>query len=196
MRIILASNSPRRKELLSQIGLNFEITPSDFEENSVDMPPEELVQHFAYMKAKDIFDKLKQSKEQQEDTLIIGSDTIVYLDNIIMGKPQNEQEAFSMLKRLSDKAHYVMSGLSVFQLSSGKSITEYEVTRVKIKSLSDKEILNYIRTGEPMDKAGSYAIQGIGSIFVEGIEGCYFNVMGLPIFRLCRIFEHFGVAML
>lgn len=189
MRIILASNSPRRKELLSQLGVSFEVIPSKFEEQVIDMPPAELVKHFAFMKAMNVASSVKT------DALVIGSDTIVCLDEV-MGKPRNREEAFNMLRKLSGKQHYVLSGLSIVSTVSGESLTMYESTKVKMKELSDAEITAYIDTGEPMDKAGAYAIQGMGSLFVEGIEGDYFNVVGLPLFRLGRMLEHFGVKLL
>lgn len=186
MRIILASNSPRRKELLSQLGVVFDIIPSEFEEQLVEgMTPAETVEHFAAMKASDVAGSI------EEEALVIGSDTIVYLDEI-MGKPADRQEAASMLRRLSGKQHLVLSGISIINTATGEQLTGHEVTRVRMKELSDDEIYAYIDTGEPMDKAGAYAIQGIGSLFVEGIEGDYFNVVGLPLFRLGRMLEQFG----
>ncbi|HYE11716.1 MAG TPA: Maf family protein [Patescibacteria group bacterium] len=189
MRIILASNSPRRKELLTQVGVTFEIIPSEFEEHIVELPPEKLVEHFAYMKAKDVAEAV------HGEALVIGSDTIVCLDEI-MGKPRNKEDAFNMLKRLSGKQHLVLSGLSIINTANGESLTEHESTKVKMKSLSDSEIMAYINTGEPADKAGAYAIQGMGSLFVEGIEGDYFNVVGLPLFRLGKMLERFGMKLI
>lgn len=190
MRIILASNSPRRKELLSQLGVVFDIIPSEFEEQLVEgMTPAETVEHFACMKASDVAGSI------EEEALVIGSDTIVYLDEI-MGKPSDRQEAASMLRRLSGKQHLVLSGISVINTATGEQLTGHEVTRVRMKELSDDEIYAYIDTGEPMDKAGAYAIQGVGSLFVEGIEGDYFNVVGLPLFRLGRMLEQFGLKLI
>lgn len=189
MRIILASNSPRRKELLTQLGVAFEVIPSKFEEQVVPMTPSRLVEHFAHMKAKDVVSSL------QADALVIGSDTIVCFDEV-MGKPKSKEDAFSMLKKLSGKQHQVLSGLSIINTVTGESLTGHECTKVKMKELSDAEITAYINTGEPMDKAGAYAIQGLGSLFVEGIEGDYFNVVGLPLFRLGNMLEHFGVKLL
>lgn len=189
MRIILASNSPRRQELLSQTGVKFEVIPSNFEESRVQLPPVKLVEYFAYMKAKDV------SKAIREEALVIGSDTVVYCDEI-MGKPRNREEAFCMLAKLSGKQHLVISGVSIINTATGESLTEHESTKVKIKKLSKDEITSYINTGEPEDKAGAYAIQGLGSLFVEKIQGDYFNVVGLPIFRLRKMLEHFGVKLI
>lgn len=189
MRIILASNSPRRKELLSQVGVNFDIIPSEFEERMVGLPAAELVEYFAYMKAKDVAARV------QEEALVIGSDTIVYLDGV-MGKPENNEDAFKMLSLLSGKKHQVISGLSIINTATGESLTGHESTAVKMKELSSAEITAYINTGEPADKAGAYAIQGMGSLFVERIEGDYFNVVGLPLFRLGSMLKHFGIKLI
>ena len=189
MRIILASNSPRRKELLTQIGVAFEVLPSKFEEQMIALSPSKLAEHFAYMKAKDV------ASSASSGALVIGSDTIVCLDEI-MGKPRSKEDAFDMLKKLSGKRHLVISGLSVINTATGESLTEHERTIVKMKELCSAEITAYINTGEPMDKAGAYAIQGMGSLFVEGIEGDYFNVVGLPLFRLRKMLEHFGVKLI
>lgn len=189
MRIILASNSPRRKELLSQIGVTFEVIPSKFEEQAVPLPPPELVEHFAYMKGSDVAQSIRT------DSLVIGSDTIVCLDEV-MGKPRDKEDAFNMLRKLSGKQHQVLSGISIISTPTGKSLTQHECTRVKMRELSDADIEAYINTGEPMDKAGAYAIQGMGSLFVEGIEGDYFNVVGLPLFRLGKMLECFRVKLL
>ncbi|OGO76647.1 MAG: septum formation protein Maf [Clostridiales bacterium GWB2_37_7] len=193
MNIILASNSPRRREILNQLNLIFEVVPSDFEEAPVSMEPHALAEHFAYMKAMDVFVRLKG--KLSEDTYIIGSDTIVYCQTV-MGKPQSDEDAYQMLKALSNKDHYVISGISVIQASTGKAITIHESTRVWIRELEDREIKNYIASGEPMDKAGAYAIQGIGSLFIEKIQGCYFNVVGLPVNKLYKIMKEFGVNLI
>jgi septum formation protein len=193
MKIILASNSPRRKEILSQLNLSFEVLPSDFEEAPVDMEPQEMVQHFAYMKAFDVLSKL--SSEQKKDAYIIGSDTIVYCGQV-MGKPRSDEDAYRMLKQLSGREHQVISGLSVIQADTGKSITDYETTTVWIRELTDREIMSYIASGEPMDKAGAYAIQGIGSLFVEKIHGCYFNVVGLPVSKLFKVMKEFEIDLI
>ncbi|MDF2592623.1 MAG: maf protein [Clostridia bacterium] len=193
MNIVLASNSPRRREILSQLNISFEVVPSDFEETLINMEPIALVEHFAYMKALDVFVRLKNNLA--EDTYVIGSDTIVYCGEI-MGKPKSDEDAFKMLKALSNKEHQVISGLSVIQGSTGKVITMHESTKVWIRELGDREIMNYISSGEPCDKAGAYAIQGIGSLFVEKIQGCYFNVVGLPVNKLFRIMKQFDINLI
>lgn len=193
MNIVLASNSPRRREILSQLNIRFKVVPSNFEETLINMEPLELVEHFAYMKALDVFEKLKGNLP--EDTYILGSDTIVYCDSI-MGKPKSDEDAYQMLKTLSNKEHQVISGLSIIQGNTGKAITMHELTKVWIRELEDREILEYIASGEPLDKAGAYAIQGIGSLFVEKIQGCYFNVVGLPVNKLFKIMKEFGVNLI
>lgn len=189
MRIILASNSPRRREILSQIGIQYEVIPSKFEENALNMSPENMVMYFAEEKAMDVAKKVK------EEAFVIGADTIVY-QNGIMGKPKDNEDAARMLKNLSGVFHGVITGISVVHTPSLNKITDYERTLVKFKNISDDEIHAYIKSGEPMDKAGAYAIQGIGSLLVEKIEGCYFNVVGLPVYRLSKILEGFGYKIL
>lgn len=193
MNIILASNSPRRKEILSQLNMKFEVVPSNFEETLVDMEPRELAEHFAQMKALEVFERLRN--DMSEETYIIGSDTIVYCEKV-MGKPASDEDAYQMLKNLSNKDHQVISGISVVKVSTGQVVTTHECTRVWIRELEDREIMNYIASGEPMDKAGAYAIQGIGSLFVEKIQGCYFNVVGLPVNKLFKIMKEFGLDLI
>lgn len=188
--IILASASPRRVELLKQVKLDFKAVPSNFDEtiNEI-LSIKDLVQSLAYGKANDIAKKLKS------DSLVIGADTVVVKDGIL-GKPNNEGHAYSMLKMLQGEWHEVVTGIAVIDSSSQKFVLGYELTRVKMKQLSDDIINSYIKTGEPMDKAGSYGIQGLGALLVERIEGCYFNVVGLPLLKLSNILEEFGVKIL
>lgn len=189
MRIILASNSPRRREILSQLRIEFEVIPSDYEEKAYDIPPENLAMCFAESKAMCV------AKKIQGEALIIGADTIVYKDGI-MGKPKNEEDAYEMLKTLSGVSHTVISGVSIIKTPQLEKATAYEKTIVSFKTLTHNEILSYINTGEPKDKAGAYAIQGLGSLLVERINGCYFNVVGLPIYRLSKLLEGFDYKIL
>jgi len=193
--IILASASPRRYELLKQIGLKFEVVPSDVEED-VDLihAPEELVKELAHKKALSVA-KMINRQWPARDALVIGADTIVVKDRIL-GKPENEQSAYEMLKSLGGSWHDVITGISVVGSSDLRSVTDFEKTRVKMRELDDKIICNYIDTKEPLDKAGAYGIQGMGALLVERIEGCYFNVVGLPLFKLCRVLEKFGIYVL
>lgn len=188
MKIVLASSSPRRIELLRNLNLEFDVVPSNFEENINLSNPVELVKNFAYNKALDVESRV------QKDSLIIAADTIVYKDGEVLGKPKDEIDAYRMLKLLSGQKHEVYTGLSL--IYNGKVINDYECTYVYFKNLSNEEIKYYINTKEPFDKAGAYAIQGYGSIFVEKIEGCYFNVVGLPISKLYDNIKRMGINIL
>ncbi|KPU42250.1 septum formation protein Maf [Oxobacter pfennigii] len=191
MRIILASKSPRRKEILQNIRLNFEVVESNYEEeNSLSLRPEKLVMHLAYRKALDVAERIS------DEALVIGADTIVVHNGIIMGKPKDNEDSFDMLKKLSGNYHHVFSGICIIDVKGNRHSVNYESTKVKIKKLTDEEIIQYISTKEPADKAGSYGIQGIGSLIVEKIEGCYFNVMGLPVYKLSVLMRDFGVNLL
>ena len=188
--IILASASPRRLELLKQIGVQFTVVSSDIEENADErQSPEEIVKELAFRKAMDV------AKRIAPGPLVIGADTIV-VKNGILGKPENEKRAFSMLQTLGGEWHEVVTGVAVIDSLSMVSVKGAEKTRVKMKELTIESINAYIKTGEPMDKAGAYGIQGLGAVLVEKIEGCYFNVVGLPLMKLSTILEEFGVKIL
>ena len=191
MKIILASASPRRLELLKQIGLEFTVRPSQVEEKySQGLNPKDWVQELALAKALDVANTLVEG-------LVIGADTIVVKDNCIYGKPKDEGEAIAMLKSLSGQEHLVQTGIAVVDCGDKTNfITEVEVTKVKFRALTDGEIRAYVKSKEPMDKAGAYGIQGLGALLVDGIEGCYFNVVGLPISRLAQGLKKFGVEVL
>lgn len=191
MRIVLASKSPRRREILENIGVEFDIVESNVDETiDSNMSPGDIVKSLALRKAESV------AKEINYEALVIGADTIVVLNSTVMGKPQDEVHSFEMLKRLSGSWHDVYSGVCIIDTVSGKRAVGYESTAVKIKQLSDEDIKRYINTKEPLDKAGSYAIQGIGSLLVERINGCYFNVVGLPVSKLSSLLEDFGVNLL
>lgn len=180
--MILASGSPRRRELLENIGLQFDILPSDVEETIEEgLPPYLVVEQLSLLKAADV------AKSQDKHALIIGADTIVVLDGAILTKPKDEADAFAMLEKLSGKCHSVLTGLSIVRNFDGKCVSVCEETKVYFKKLSAEEINAYIKTGEPSDKAGAYGIQGYGSMLIEKIEGDYFNVVGLPIARLYQL---------
>ena len=190
-KLILASQSPRRKKLLEELGLTFEIIPSNIDEVvDPDIPVEESVKMLAFQKAEDI------SKKINYPAVIIGCDTTVVINGKSLGKPENFDEAFQMLQTLSGNYHTVISGLSVIDTTNGKVITESVSSQVLFKKLTDEEITRYIKTGEPMDKAGAYAIQGVGSIFVSEINGCYNNIVGLPVFKLAQMLELLGIDIL
>jgi septum formation protein len=189
-KIILASSSPRRKELLEGLGLTFHIHPSHVDESvPVTTPPAEVVKILALRKALSV-------ASQFDEGLVIGSDTIVVLGEIILGKPKDEDDAFSMLQRLQGNEHRVFSGIAVVDVASGKSVAAYQETKVIMRPLAPEEIRDYIATGEPLDKAGAYAIQGIGATLVEGIVGDYFTVVGLPLGLLAKTLRQFGIDVL
>ncbi|MDN5331655.1 MAG: nucleoside triphosphate pyrophosphatase [Tepidanaerobacteraceae bacterium] len=189
-RLILASASPRRRDLLKQVGLDFEIIPSLVDETvPPGVTPDIAAVRLAEKKAIDVAHRSK-------DGIVIAADTIVALDDSILGKPKDEEEARKMLESLSGRWHRVFTGIAVVDCSSLEKVTDCEQSRVKFKKLSSSEIENYIKTGEPMDKAGAYGIQGKGALLVEKIEGCYYNIVGLPLFRLSLALSHFDVKIL
>ncbi|WP_339059925.1 Maf family protein [Tepidibacillus marianensis] len=188
--IILASSSPRRKELLQLVGIPFQVHASHVDEEvDQNLSPEEIVEELAQRKAEDV--SLSYNHE-----LIIGSDTIVVLDQRILGKPKDSQEAFFMLKELQGRAHWVYSGVAVVDSYTRKVMVSHQKTKVWMRSLSDEEIQAYIATKEPLDKAGSYGIQGIGAILIERIEGDYFNIVGLPLVLLQHMLQNFNISIL
>ncbi|MDW8799869.1 Maf-like protein [Clostridium sp. A1-XYC3] len=191
MKIILASASSRRQELLNRLIEDFKIIVSDFDENSVEFKGDcgSYVMELAEGKALDVCNKVK------EEAIVIGCDTIVSYKDTILGKPQDEKEAFNMLKLLSGNIHQVYSGIAVVNNSSGKIIREFVCTDVKFDKLSDMQIEKYIEKGEYADKAGAYGIQGYGGIFVEEIHGCYYNVVGLPLNKLSKMLKEMGVNL-
>ncbi len=180
MRILLASASPRRKELLTGLGLEFEICVSDVEEIITETEPAKVVEELSALKAEAVFAKTKG------DVMVIGADTVVAFGSRILGKPADETNAAEMLSLLQAKEHCVYTGVTVCRRKGTleQRDTFSECTRVKFYPMTEGEILDYIATGEPMDKAGAYGIQGIGGKFVEEIHGDYNNVVGLPIARL------------
>lgn len=183
MKIILASASPRRRELLKYIAPEFEVIPADIDETLPgDVPAEKSAEYLAVQKA-------KHTAKQYPEATVIGSDTVVIIDDKILGKPADEADAARMLKMLSGRTHRVITGVS---LARGERSDSFScVTRVTFYPLSDEEIRGYIATGEPADKAGAYGIQGYGSVLVRGIEGDFFNVMGLPVAALKRRLDDF-----
>ena len=180
-RLILASKSPRRRYLLEKAGVEFTVIPSQLDESSIVLSsPESYVKTLAEAKAKDISDSYP-------DSWVIGADTIVFIDNAILGKPTSRDEARAMLRRLSAKTHRVLTGYCICRKRTGHHISECVSTEVSFKELSEKEIDWYIDSGEPFDKAGAYAIQGIGTFLVRRINGSYTNVVGLPV---CEVLEY------
>lgn len=178
--LILASQSPRRKELLGHLNIPFTVRVADIDE-AMDpaLPPQQEVARVSHAKALAV--------PRAPEDIVIAADTIVVLEDAVLGKPGSPEEAKNMLSRLSGRSHQVMTGVTVLQ--GDRSLTHTEITDVHFRPLTDAEIDRYVQTGEPMDKAGAYGIQGGASLFVEGIHGDYYNVMGLPVCRLWQLLQ-------
>lgn len=192
MQIILGSNSPRRRELLGLLGAPFKVIVSDVEEFTDKTKPEEVVCDLSLQKALNVFEKC-----DEESCVVIGSDTIVALNDLILGKPKDADDAFDMLKKLQGNKHQVYTGVACI-IKNGDVVKQkvfYEKTDVYMYEMTDDDIYRYIATNEPYDKAGSYAIQGIATVYIEKIEGDYNNVVGLPVARLYRELKAEGIDL-
>lgn len=189
MKIILASQSPRRRELLERMGIcGFEVIPAQGAEIFTrGLTPGQLVEELSRNKCAEV-------AATHPDDLIIAADTVVTVNNRVLGKPRNEEDAARMLNALSGRLNMVYTGVTVSL--RGETATEHEVTSVRFRPLTQADVIRYIATGEPMDKAGAYGIQGYGCVLVEGISGDYYNVMGLPVCRLAKMLARFGVDTL
>ena len=183
MKIILASSSPRRKELLERLGLKFTVVESNVKEKYLGRPVD-VARENAYGKAFKVAQKVEKG-------IVIGVDTIVVLNDEIIGKPESLEEAKKILLKLNGKEHKVISAVAVIDVESGRKVVEVEETKVKFRELSIEEINLYVSTGEPLGKAGAYAIQGMGALLVERIDGCYYNVVGLPLTKLYLVLKTF-----
>ena len=184
--IVLASGSPRRQELLRQIGLDFTVRPSQAAEAYPEgLAPRQSVEYIAREKA--------EAVARSPEEIVITADTMVFLDGAPLGKPRDASDALRMLTALQGRTHTVCTGVTVAR--GGTLLTESEETFVTFRGATEGELLSYIRTGEPMDKAGAYGIQGLGALFVEGIAGDYYNVVGLPLLRLSRMLARFGLFL-
>lgn len=189
-QIVLASASPRRKELLELIGLKFKVVASSYEEDmTLQLTPRRLACLLSAKKAEDV-------ALRYPDALVIAADTFIDLNGRLLGKPQTTAEAKQMLQSLSNRSHEVITGFTVLDTASGERVSKAVATRVFFKKLSQREIDAYVASGEPMDKAGAYAIQGLGSIIIKKIDGDYFNVIGLPLNALTSVLRKFGVSVL
>lgn len=195
MNFILASASPRRREILSHLGLDFTVLCADADESSDEKKGERLVELLSRRKAEAVRDVLAEAGTLTSDTVILAADTVVVSPKgEILGKPRDEADADRMLRLLSGRTHRVISGICV--VCGNKTITAHEVTRVTFDCLSDEVIARYIASGEPMDKAGAYGIQDTACLWIKGIEGDYFNVVGLPVHRLEAVLgEQFGLSL-
>ena len=192
MKVILASKSPRRVEILEKIVKEFEVVESNFDENTIDFKGdiEKYVKDLSRNKA------IEVSKRLNEPSIVIAADTVVFKNGKVLEKPKNEEDAFSMLSSLSGNTHKVYSGICLINTYDDTVVTDCDCTEVRFSELNPRQIRNYINSGEPMDKAGAYGIQGLGGAFVEGINGCYYNVMGLPLNKLYKALENYDITIL
>lgn len=189
-KFILASGSPRRRELLSQVGIKFSVKVSDADEDIEEANPRELVKKLSFIKADDVYYKM-DSEQEDEELVVIGADTIVVSGGKIMGKPKNRAGARKMINRLQGRSHYVYTGVTV--MTCDKAITFVERTKVKVYKMNKKQIDEYLNTREYVDKAGAYGIQGAFAAYVKSIKGDYNNVVGLPVGRLCYELRKEGI---
>ena len=181
--IILASASPRRKELLEMLGFDIVVRPSSCSEDIQADTPQELVMKLSDLKCSDVAAKAKEEPENA-GKVVLGADTVVALGGAVIGKPGDEEDAFNILRSLSGKIHSVYTGVTIFDIDSGKKDTFYEKTDVEFYDITDEDIKKYIATGEPMDKAGAYGVQGKGAFLVKRINGDFYTVVGLPAARV------------
>jgi septum formation protein len=188
-KIVLASSSPRRVKLLKQLGVSFEVVEPDGVHEEEDGVPEEVVLRNAQAKADHVASKL-------DEGIVVGADTIVVLGDVIIGKAMTDTEATEMLTMLQGRTHRVLTGLAVVDVSSRRNETDIIETHVTFQPLSEEEIARYVATGEPLGKAGGYAVQGLGAVIVEEVHGCFYNVVGLPLHGLNVLLEKFGVCLL
>lgn len=195
MKFILASKSPRRKEILENLGIEFEIITSEADENyEKGTPPQEVVMTLSAKKAAAVKDRMLSEGKDLSETVIIAADTVVSSCGEILGKPIDRNDTERMLRMLEGTSHSVLSGITV--IFNGSSASAYEETKVRFSHMTENEIKWYAESGEPDDKAGAYAIQGYASMWVEGIDGCYFNVVGLPVGCLRRLLGRvFGINL-
>ncbi|MDM0446059.1 Maf-like protein [Clostridium perfringens] len=192
MKVILASKSPRRVEILEKIVKEFEVVQSNFDENTIDFKGDVE----KYVKDLSINKAIEVSKRLNEPSIVIAADTVVFQNGKVLEKPKNEEDAFSMLSSLSGNTHKVYSGICLINTYDDTVVTDCDCTEVKFSELNPRQIRNYINSSEPMDKAGAYGIQGLGGAFVERIEGCYYNVMGLPLNKLYKALENYDMTIL
>jgi septum formation protein len=188
-KIVLASSSPRRVKLLKQLGVTFEVVEPVGVHEEDDGVPEEVVLRNAQAKADHVASKV-------DEGIVIGADTIVVLGDTIIGKAMTDQEATEMLTALQGRTHRVLTGLAVVDASSKRTETDVVETVVTFQPLTEDEVARYVASGEPLGKAGGYAVQGLGAVIVEEVHGCFYNVVGLPLYRLSVLLEKFGVCLL
>ena len=191
MKYVLASASPRRKEILENLGLDFVVITSDADESSEEKDPEALTEELSRRKAEAVRDCLESRGELDGETVIIASDTVVYASGEILGKPKDKDDAERMIRMLSGNTHTVTSGVAL--IYNSKTVTAHSTTKVTFDELCEEFIESYVSSREPYDKAGAYAIQGRAAEVISKIDGCYFNVVGLPVNRLLRLAKENGI---
>ena len=194
-KIILASSSPRRKEIADQMGLEFEIIPSNYEEDmTLMLEPKDLVKTLALGKAKEVADRQeKEGKKEGTEAIIIGIDTFITYNKKLLGKPKSINEARKMLKMISGKTIKAYTGVAIIDIKNKNEMIDYDITEIILANLTDTEIDNYINTGEPLDKAGAIGIQALGSIFIKRINGCFSGAVGLPENKIYNMITKMGV---
>ena len=191
MRIILASGSPRRRELLDQIGTKYEVRPSEADETITSTIPSEVVKELALRKGKEV------AAHYEEEVVILSADTVVANEGKILGKPKDDEEAAEMINSIQGKSHEVYTGVAIIIKREEEKIINFAVeTKVKVVPMTEEDMKGYLRTGEHRDKAGAYAIQGKFAPYIEGIEGDYYNVVGFPISRICKELSKEGINII
>ena len=189
-KIILASSSPRRKEIADQMGLEYEIIPSNYEEDmTMRLEPKDLVKTLALGKAKEVANR----QEEETEAIVIGIDTFITYNKKLLGKPKSVNEAREMLKMISGKIIKAYTGVAIIDIKNKNEMIDYDITEIILANLTDTEIDNYINTGEPLDKAGAIGIQGLGSIFIKKINGCFSGAVGLPENKIYNMIAQLGV---
>lgn len=197
-QIILASESPRRKEIMETMGIPYQVMASNVKEEVEETIPDQMVQALARLKTETIKEQVLQQVEADKDIIIIGADTMVFFKEHALGKPRDKEDAARMLRMLSDETHEVCTGVSIIimkQDGSEHSISFAVCTKVVVNPLTEEQIQDYIATGEPMDKAGAYAIQGKFGIFIKEIEGDYYNIVGFPIAEIYASMLRYGIDL-
>ena len=187
MKFILASKSPRRREILEMLGIDFEVITSDADESSDITDPRQLVEELSLRKGLAVRDALIAAGRDLSDTVIISSDTVVAIDGEILGKPHDEEDARRMLRLYSGRSHEVVSGICL--IGAERQGVSHEVTTVTFDEMDEEAVCSYVRVAQPYDKAGAYAIQGLASAYITGIDGDYFNIVGLPVHHMCCLYR-------
>lgn len=196
MEIILASSSPRRAQILKMLNIDFKILPSNIDEDTFSyLPPRQLVKKLSFEKANLVFNTIKKEKPNLNNIMVIGCDTIVTYNNLVFGKPKNKDDAFKTLSLLNNKSHTVLTGVSFVGIKDGTFINENfcSCSLVTFNKFSDKEIMDYVNTNDPLDKAGSYSIQGSGAFLIKEIKGDFYSITGLPLQLVYTFFKKYNI---